>query len=76
MPSGRGNPFRASGPFAPAGRGKRAEKGACDFTDAASCRPESIQYFHFPPYFPTSIFSTELCGLGERPLVFELGHQY
>ena len=33
MPSGRGNPFRASGPFAPAGRGKRAEKGACDFTD-------------------------------------------
>ena len=34
MPSGRGNRFRASGPFAPAGRGKRAEKGACDFTDA------------------------------------------
>ena len=42
----------------------------------ASCRPESIQYFHLPPYFPTSIFSTELCSLGERPLVFELGHQY
>ena len=42
----------------------------------ASCRPESIQYFHFPPYFPSSIFSTKLCGLGERPLVFELGHQH
>ena len=42
----------------------------------ASCRPESTQYFHFPPYFPTSIFSTDLCGLGERPLVLELGDQY
>ena len=36
----------------------------------ASCRPESIQRFHFPPYFPTSVFSTELCSLGKRPLVF------
>ena len=34
----------------------------------ASCRPESIQRFHFPPYFPTSVFSTELCSLGKRPL--------
>ena len=43
----------------------------------ASCRPKSIQYFHFPPYyFPASIFSTELCGLGEWPLVHELGDQY
>ena len=42
----------------------------------ASRRPESIPHFHFPPYFPTSIFSTDLCGLGERPLVFEPGHQH
>ena len=34
MPSGRGNPFPASGPFAPAGRGKRAGKVACYFADA------------------------------------------
>ena len=33
MPSGRGNPFPASGPFAPAGRGKRAEKVTCYFAD-------------------------------------------
>ena len=33
MPSGRGNPFPASGPFAPADRGKRAEKAACHFAD-------------------------------------------
>ena len=42
----------------------------------ASCRPESIQYFDFPPYFPASVFSTEFCGLGERALVHELSHQY
>ena len=36
MPSGRGNPFPASGPFAPAGRGKRAEKAACNFADAGA----------------------------------------
>jgi hypothetical protein len=29
MPSGRGDPFLASGPFAPAGRGKRAKKVMC-----------------------------------------------
>ena len=28
----------------------------------ASRRPESIQHFHFPPYFPSSIFSAELCS--------------
>ena len=33
MPSRRGNLFRASGPFAPASRGKRAEKATCDFAD-------------------------------------------
>ena len=45
MPSGRGNPFRASGPFAPAGRGKRAEKGACDFTDECEEAPRcSVAY--------------------------------
>ena len=42
----------------------------------ASCRPESTQYFHFPPYYPSSILSTDLCCLGERTLVFELGDQY
>ncbi len=35
-------------------------------------RPESIQYFEFPPGFPTPIFSTKLCRLGERTLVLEL----
>ena len=29
MPPGRGNPFPASGPFAPVDRGKRAEKATC-----------------------------------------------
>src|ERR1700677_2214875 len=32
----KGQPFPASGPFAPAGRGRRAEKAACDFADALS----------------------------------------
>ena len=30
----KGKPFPASGPSAPAGRGRRAEKAACDFADA------------------------------------------
>ena len=33
MPSGRGNPFPASGPFAPVDRGKRAKKATCHFAD-------------------------------------------
>ena len=36
MPSGRGNPFPASGPFAPVDRGKRAEKATCHFADVDS----------------------------------------
>ena len=33
MPSGRGNSFPASGPFAPVDRGKRAKKATCHFAD-------------------------------------------
>ena len=29
----KGQPFPASGPFAPASRGKRAKKAACNFAD-------------------------------------------
>ncbi|KAH8990960.1 hypothetical protein EDB92DRAFT_700863 [Lactarius akahatsu] len=31
---------------------------------------------HFSPCFPAPIFTANLCSLGERALVLELGHQY
>ena len=41
-----------------------------------SCRPKPIQCFEFPPLFPTPIFSTDVCHLGEHTLVLEFGHRY
>ena len=38
-------------------------------------RPKSVQYFNFPPIFPTHILPTHLCRLGECPLVLKPGHQ-
>ena len=37
------------------------------------CQHKSIQHFKSRPSFPTRIFSAEICDLGERTLVLELG---
>ena len=45
----------------------------CEHLSGHYCRPKSIQHFKHPPFFPTLIFSAEICRLGERTLVLELG---
>ncbi|KAN0130186.1 hypothetical protein V8E53_011943 [Lactarius tabidus] len=42
----KGHPFPASGPFAPAGRGRRAEKATCYFTDDLTIKAVHIGFHH------------------------------
>ena len=58
----KGKPFPASGPSAPAGRGRRAEKAACDFADACDGDREYIRLWHVTRV-PQSFLSTVTEGI-------------